>query len=55
MGICLGWAGDLGGVMWRRLKLGSGSGERAREDNKYRKCSQCDFDRIFSLGELSHF
>ncbi|CAM4733004.1 unnamed protein product [Leuciscus chuanchicus] len=27
MGVCLGWVGDLGGVMWRRLRLGSGSGK----------------------------
>lgn len=43
MGVCLGWAGALGGVMWRRVKLGLGLGERAREGNNYRKWSQCDF------------
>ncbi len=29
MGVCLGWAVALGGVTWRRVKLGSGLGERA--------------------------
>lgn len=53
MGVCLGWAGALGGVMWRRVKLGSGLGERARGQERATTTGNAP-SVIFSFRELSH-